>query len=391
MTRTLKARTRPGKRTLLAALTATTLTTLPATASASADNTTATPMTTYAQTSASQAAQVGADACPGGWSGEGTVWFGPPRIDTGIRNPDRGDGCTLLDVVWQEEPFATHGAFVSTVGRVTRAFHASDLLSAREAGEIRAAAARSRVGGPHDRSVQNTCADRVALTFDDGPSFYRGQTLAVLRDKQVTATFFDVGMRVDANPHLAAFERQEGHLVLNHTYEHPNLNEVTVPRLREEMNRTEEALDRAGVERPFAGMRPPFLAANEQVRAELTRLGFTVVSGDIDASDWLPDRPANQLRADIAAGIAEGRRNIFLHDGPIDTVAGRELMKALPLIIDDIRAAGLCFGTFDSTGAIVADRYVSSGEPIPTVVDAVPYLPLLFGGGLPPEPYVIVD
>lgn len=331
-----------------------------------------------------------ADACPGGWSTETTVWFGPPRIDTGIANPGRDDGCTLLDLIWAEEPFATHGEFVGTVARATREFHDLGLLSDDEAGAIRAAAARSAVGGPHDDSIPNTCADRVALTFDDGPSFYRDRTLAILRDRQVTATFFDAGMRIDANPQLPAFERAEGHLVLNHTYEHPNLNQVTLPRLRQEMADTEAALDRAGVERPFVGMRPPFLAANAQVRAELERLGYTVISGDIDAEDWLPDRPAEQLRADVAAGIADGRRNIFLHDGPIDTVAGPELMEALPLIIDDIRAAGLCFGTFDSTGAIVADRYVSSGEPIPSVRNAVPYLPLLFGGGLPPEPYEII-
>ncbi|SDU64716.1 polysaccharide deacetylase family protein [Jiangella alkaliphila] len=330
------------------------------------------------------------DACPGGWSTETTVWFGPPRIDTEIPNPGRDDGCTLLDRVWAEEPFATHGEFVGTVARATREFSDLGLLDAQQAATIRSAAARSAVGGPHDDSIPNTCTDRVALTFDDGPSFYRDQTLAILREKQVTATFFDAGMRIAANPQLPAFERLEGHLVLNHTWEHPNLNQVTIPRLRDEMRKTEEALDAAGVERPFLGMRPPFLAANASVRAELARLGFTVISGDIDAADWEPDRPAEQLRADIAEGIADGRRNIFLHDGPIDTVAGPELMKALPLIIDDIRAAGLCFGTFDSTGAIVADRYVSSGEPIPSVENAVPYLPLLFGGGLPPEPYEII-
>ncbi|MEV4173831.1 polysaccharide deacetylase family protein [Nonomuraea sp. NPDC049709] len=331
-----------------------------------------------------------ADVCPAGWSTETTVWFGPPRVDTGILNPRRDDGCTLLDVVWRAEPFDTHGQFVATVDRATREFRRLGLLDAGEARTIRSAAARSAVGGPADDSFTNTCTDRVALTFDDGPSFYRARTLAILREKQVPATFFDVGMRIDANSQLAEFERREGHLVLNHTYEHPNLNEVTLPRLRAELRATEKALDRARVERPFAGMRPPFLAANAQVRAELAQLGFTVIGGDIDAADWLPDRSAEQLRADIAAGIADGRRNVFLHDGPIDTVAGRELMKALPQIIDDIRAAGLCFGTFDSTGAIVADRYVSSGEAIPSVVNAVPYLPLMFGGGLPPEPYKII-
>ncbi|WP_157574886.1 polysaccharide deacetylase family protein [Jiangella muralis] len=379
------ARTTAGRFATAGALAAVTASALIATAAAAPG---AAP--SNAPPAATSTASGAGDACPGGWSTETTVWFGPPRIDTGVANPGRDDGCTLLDVIWADEPFATHGEFVRTVVRATREFRDLGLLGRWDAAVILAAAARSSTGGPHDDSVPNTCTDRVALTFDDGPSFYRDQTLAILREKQVTATFFDAGMRIDANPQLPAFERAEGHLVLNHTYEHPNLDQVTIPRLQQEMSDTEAALDRAGVERPFVGMRPPFLAANPQTRAELERLGFTVISGDIAADDWLPWLQAEDLRAGVAAGIADGRRNIFLHDGPIDTVAGEHLMEALPLMIDDIRAAGLCFGTFDSTGAIVADRYVSSGEPIPSIENAVPYLPLLFGGGLPPEPYEII-
>ncbi|WP_166345729.1 polysaccharide deacetylase family protein [Phytoactinopolyspora limicola] len=332
--------------------------------------------------------------CPYGWSTEVNVWFGPPRVDTDVVNLDRGDGCTLLDLVWAEEPFASHGAFMATVARTSREFVRDGLLTHAERAEIVAAAARTRVGGPADDSVPNTCPDRVALTFDDGPSFYRTETLRILRDRQVPATFFDVGMRIDANPRFGPFQVDEGHLVLNHTYTHPNLNtllQTAGPEaVRAQMLDTEEAFDRAGVDRPFLGMRPPFLAANAAVQAELSALGFTVISGDIHAEDWLPDRPAQRLRDDVVSQLRPGG-NIFLHDGPIDTVAGAALMEALPLIIDDARELGYCFGTFDSTGEIVADRLVSSDRPIPVVTEPVPYLPLLFGGGDPPDPFVIVE
>ena len=61
------------------------------------------------------------------------------------------------------------------------------------------------------RSTSRTpCTTRIALTFDDGPSFYRPQTLAHLRAKGVPATFFDLGMRLEANPQLAALRARRG-------------------------------------------------------------------------------------------------------------------------------------------------------------------------------------
>src|SRR4051812_32839485 len=75
---------------------------------------------------------------------------------------------------------------------------------------------------------QNTkCHQWMAVTFDDGPSHYRTATLRTLRSKHVPATFFDVGMRVAANPQFAGFEAREGHLVLNHTWSHPRLTTLT--------------------------------------------------------------------------------------------------------------------------------------------------------------------
>src|SRR5918999_4701608 len=88
------------------------------------------------------AAQAAEDACPNGWSAEQTVEFAPPvpAIDSGVANPERGDGCTLLDEIWEGEPYATHGAFVSAVDRTTAEFVAERLLTAAEEEAIQRAA-----------------------------------------------------------------------------------------------------------------------------------------------------------------------------------------------------------------------------------------------------------
>ena len=343
------------------------------------------------------AQQPAPDACPYGWSAEQTVAFSPHGPDSGVLNPVRDDGCTLLDLVWNAEPFRTHGDFVRVVQQVARDFRREGLLSRREASRIIAVAARTKVGGKHDDSIDNSCPNRIALTFDDGPSFYRPQTLAILRERQVPATFFEVGMRVDANPHIVKFEARDGHLVLNHTYSHPRLTAITAASVRRQILEGEAALARAGARMPFKVLRPPFGAADAAVQAIAAELGYTLNGAGtfptpvFGTLDFLPTTTAAQIRDSIVSRLQPGAI-VVLHDGPIDTPAGAAVIEALPQIIDAARRQGYCFGLVDSQSRVVAARYVSSERRIPSIRNPVPYLPLLFANGLtPPDPYVIVN
>jgi hypothetical protein len=46
---------------------------------------------------------------------------------------------------------------------------------------------------------------------------------------------------------------------------------------------------------------------------------------------------------------------------------------AVSQIIDQARTRGYCFGVVDRTGQVVADRYVTSSDPIPQIAASVPY------------------
>jgi len=336
-----------------------------------------------------RAQQAPLDVCPYGWSSEQTVAFSPHGPDSGVLNPVDDVGCTLLDVVWNAEPFRTHGDFVATVRRAARYFRREGLLTSEDASRIIAVAVRTDVGGRRDLSIDNSCPDRIAVTFDDGPSFYRTETLRILRERQVPATFFDVGMRIDANPQLARFEARERHLPLNHTYSHPNLSEVSPESVRRQILATEEAAAAAGAPMPFKLLRPPFLSANAQVRAEAAALGYAVTTTAVLFNDWLLATTAEQIRDRALSSLRPGV--IFLlHDGPIDAPTGAAVIAALPQIIDDARQRGFCFGQLDREGQVVAARHVPTGAGIPSVTNAVPYLPLSDTSVMPPEPYVIV-
>lgn len=314
------------------------------------------------------------DACPYGWSDAATVSF--DGVDSGVVNPSRADGCTLLDLVWAEEPFASHREFVRVVHRVLDEFAG---LSRRDRFAIELAAARSSVGTREDPKLDNSCDNRIALTFDDGVSSYRPALLRVLREKQVHATFFDNGVRVEANPHIAAFQAREGHLELNHTYTHVHMDQLTVSANREEVLHNERVLTAAGAPIPFKGIRPPFGGSDPVVQRTLIEMGYTYFLNRINGADWLPDKPAAAIADDIVAQLRPGVI-IGMHDGPIDTPAGAATVAAVAMIIDRARALGYCFGLVSASGHVVADRYVPSAEPIPAIVNPVPYhLPLAFG------------
>ncbi|MEV4318953.1 polysaccharide deacetylase family protein [Actinocrispum sp. NPDC049592] len=309
------------------------------------------------------------DACPYGWSPDQTVAFG--KADSKVRNQQSPDGCTILDRIWDNAPFASHGAFVSTVERETR--H----LGPWQRAAILMAAVRSDVGTVPE--FDNSCANRIAFTFDDGTSSYRPKLLQVLRDKQVHATFFDNGVRVEANPQWARFQAAEGHVELNHTYSHVHMDQLTPEQNTEEVVHNERVLAAAGAPIPFKGIRPPFGGSNPAVQKLLIELGYTYFLNRIDGADWLPDKSAAAIRDDIVAQLKPGVI-IGMHDGPIDTPAGAATVDAVGQIIDKARSLGYCFGVVDVSGHVVADRYVSSGRPIPPLVNPVPYrIPLAFG------------
>jgi peptidoglycan/xylan/chitin deacetylase (PgdA/CDA1 family) len=341
--------------------------------------------------SAPAAAQAQEDACPNGWAPDAPVEFAPPvpAVDSGVANPEGPDGCTLLDDVWAPEPFASQRAFERHVAEVTRDYVRARLLSSGERRKVRRAASRSGVGGPDDHQVDNSCLRRIAITFDDGVSFYRPQTLQILRDKQVHGVFYDNGFRVAANPQMAIFQVREGHTQLNHTYTHPHLNQLSDAAVLDEVLRTERLFEDVGAPLTFKGFRPPFFEANARVRGLIVGLGYTLSLGAVQTDDWEPARTSAEIR-DAIVGQLEPGAQILLHDGPSDTPAGAGSVEALGQIINIARSQGFCFGVTGESGEVVASRYVSSERPIPRIVNPVPYN-VLVRPGTPPEPYVFVE
>src|SRR3954467_8425886 len=99
---------------------------------------------------------------------------------------------------------------------------------------------------------------QLALTFDDGPTGrHKLNLLDVLGKHDVKATFFLIGKHVAAKPEIARRIAAAGHVIGNHTYNHPNLLLCGAQRIRQELSDCEKALTDA-VGQHSKLFRPPF-------------------------------------------------------------------------------------------------------------------------------------
>ena len=157
----------------------------------------------------------------------------------------------------------------------------------------------------------------VALTFDDGPDpTWTPRILAVLRREHVPATFFVIGQQAERYPRLLREEVEDGHVIGDHTYSHPDLSKTPDWRSRLEID---------GPPGPSKGHRPPSGAVplpygngdaapdgkgSDQLAADL---GFHPVGWTDDTDDWRQPGPGNIV--DAALRQLSERTIVLLHDG----------------------------------------------------------------------------
>ncbi|MEI6083897.1 MAG: polysaccharide deacetylase family protein [Verrucomicrobiota bacterium] len=176
----------------------------------------------------------------------------------------------------------------------------------------------------------------VALTFDDGPDPQSTPALlAVLREAGVPAAFFCVGQKVAAHPELAAQIAREGHLVENHSFGHSHgTNFFTTGRLREELTRTQSAIEQATGSRPQL-FRPPMGLSNPRVFRAARALNLQVIGWTARGLDTKLTEPA-RIVARIMARLRPGAI-VLLHDG---NIPAERLVATVRNLLDKVRAAG---------------------------------------------------
>lgn len=175
---------------------------------------------------------------------------------------------------------------------------------------------------------------RVALTFDDGPDERSTPALLeLLRQRGVHATFFGVGERVEAHPDIAARIVREGHLLENHSYAHSNAtNFFTVPRLRDELNQAQQAIQQATGIAPTC-FRPPMGLSNPRIFRVAAEAGLKVIGWSARGLDTKLTN-SEEVVSRICRRVDPGAI-ILLHDG---NIPADRLVTTVKTLLDRLRS-----------------------------------------------------
>ncbi|WP_332694421.1 polysaccharide deacetylase family protein [Halalkalibacter lacteus] len=189
-----------------------------------------------------------------------------------------------------------------------------------------------------------TDQNRIAITFDDGPDpRFTEDVLNVLNQYNVPATFFLMGSRAVAYPEIAERINNEGHVIGNHTYFHPNLaKEADIPTLEREVTRTEDVLnDIIGYRTSL--FRPPYGFLYNELVEKLAEMQYSVISWSVDSLDWQEDPP--EVIASNVLDIVHPGAIILMHDGADWDGDRTNTIESLHQIIPTLQDQGYEFVT----------------------------------------------
>jgi peptidoglycan/xylan/chitin deacetylase (PgdA/CDA1 family) len=187
----------------------------------------------------------------------------------------------------------------------------------------------------------NPWLPEVALTFDDGPSQYTPQILAILQRYGVHATFFSIGQNIAQFPAYLQQGWAGKNAVENHTFTHPHLTALPFAHIYRELSATQSAVLKETGMCPTV-FRPPYGEYNADVVSAASQLGLSIVTWDADASDWLSPQPSAEVIASRILNAADNGAIFLLHEGGGNRA---NTIAALPAIITGLLARGLTLVT----------------------------------------------
>lgn len=162
----------------------------------------------------------------------------------------------------------------------------------------------------------------IALTFDDGPGDYTEELLDGLSEYNAKVTFFVIGSKAEKNPETVRRAYEDGHLIGNHTYNHPRLTLKTPDEAKENIERCSDVI------KEITGVKPFFVRApyGDVSAYQLKKLNTFFIGWSATTYDWT-DPGEEEVYKRIMKKAGDGEI-ILLHDTKEATV--KAVLKAIP-------------------------------------------------------------
>ena len=191
----------------------------------------------------------------------------------------------------------------------------------------------------------DNCTDKVVyLTFDAG--YENGNVakiLDVLAEKQVKGAFFVLGHLIEENTSLVVRMADEGHLVCNHTNNHPDMSrKSTLEEFKAEIVALEDIYREKTGRELSKFFRPPEGRFSRQTLEFASELGYKTVFWSFAYADW-------DNNAQMSHDAAKKKILDNIHNGAIILLHPTSATNAAILgeVIDELRAQGYRFGTLE--------------------------------------------
>lgn len=189
------------------------------------------------------------------------------------------------------------------------------------------------------RDIPIYCVDRddkkVAISFDAAWGNEQTETLLqILKEKNVTASFFLVGDWVSKYPDSVKSIANHGHDVENHSNTHAYMTKLSKEEQLSEIKNCNDKIKELTGKVPTL-FRPPYGDYDNSVVKSVKESNMYCIQWDIDSLDWKDPTP-QQMVERITSKLTSGSI-ILMHNGAKNTP------EALPQIIDAVRAEGYEF------------------------------------------------
>ena len=182
----------------------------------------------------------------------------------------------------------------------------------------------------------------VYLTFDEGyEAGYTSKILDVLKENDVKAAFFITGHYLNSQPELVKRMIDEGHIVGNHTVNHPSMPDLDDSKLKDEVMKLHQAVyEKFNYEMKY--IRPPRGEFSERTLEISQSLGYTTVMWSFAYDDWDENKQGREE-------YAKEKILTNIHNGAVILLHGnsRDNSNILDEIIEEIKDQGYEFKTLN--------------------------------------------
>ncbi len=187
----------------------------------------------------------------------------------------------------------------------------------------------------------------IALTFDAGSDRgYAVQILDTLKANGIHATFGMTGQWAQKNPDLVKRMVNEGHTLINHSWDHPDFATISTSDIASQLQRTDDLVKSLTGKSTLPYFRPPYGAYNQSVLDAVAANGYRYsIMWTVDTLGW-KGATVSEIRQRVLDAAAPGAI-VLMHVGEAS-----QDYAALQGMINDLRAKGYRFASVnDMLGA----------------------------------------